>query len=224
MGSILIDPEAPPVSFAQTPLDATASPMMGPPRQPGRVRVADPRLATEVREAMPDIDVVMAPTPELDRLLQHIMKSLPPDEDNAPSYFEGGRISAEALDPLFHGARLLYGVAPWKKAQDTQALRLDIPALGAEGACLSVIGAMGESLGFVIFPSLRAFETLLELVAAECKHSRPCLPVRLPAVTPAQTGIQTPTHPDFSKTDGSKKGTSSPRHNHVPAHGMWLLS
>ncbi|MGH8194105.1 MAG: SEC-C metal-binding domain-containing protein [Woeseiaceae bacterium] len=52
--------------------------------------------------------------------------------------------------------------APWKSAADTQLLRLDIPELGVEGACVSIIGALGQSAGFIIFPSLMAFESFLD--------------------------------------------------------------
>ncbi len=34
---------------------------------------------------------------------------------------------------------------------------MDIPALGVEGACVSIIGALGESLGILVFDSYLAF-------------------------------------------------------------------
>jgi len=40
-----------------------------------------------------------------------------------------------------------------KVADDDQVLRVDIPQLGVEGACLSIIGALGESFGITLFPS-----------------------------------------------------------------------
>lgn len=48
-------------------------------------------------------------------------------------------------------------------------LRLDIPELGVEGACVSVIGALGQSVGLIIFPSLVAFESFLDAM----EESRP---------------------------------------------------
>ena len=50
----------------------------------------------------------------------------------------------------------LYRSAPWESACDDQILRDDIPDLN-EGACLSIIGALGESLGFVLFPSEKGY-------------------------------------------------------------------
>ena len=38
---------------------------------------------------------------------------------------------------------------------------MDIPTLGIDGACLSIIGQLGESRGVLIFPSLDGFERFL---------------------------------------------------------------
>jgi hypothetical protein len=169
VGHMIIDPKGPLVSFGETLLHAMAMPMVGPPRRPARIRVADARLADEVQKTAPDIDVVVEPTPELDRLLALMRESMSAEGDDDMSYFEGGRISGEAVDSLFHAAQLLYEISPWKAASDSQVLRLDIPALGVEGACVSVIGALGESLGFIIFPSCLAFERFYR--AAEAGNS-----------------------------------------------------
>jgi len=166
VASTLLDPEGPPVSFGDTLLDAMASPLAGPPRRPARLRVADARLAAEVREAVPDVEVVVAPTPELDRILQLMAESAPPEDEIDLSYFEGGGIPTQTIASLFGAAQLLFRVAPWKVADDSQLLRLDIPAFGVEGACLSIIGALGESLGFIVFPSLVAYEQFLDAAEA----------------------------------------------------------
>jgi hypothetical protein len=109
----------------------------------------------------PDIDIVVAPTPELQDLLEEMGASMPGQGEVGPSYFEDGRISAALVEMLFWAAEQLYRVAPWRGADDSQVLRLDVPALGVEGACLSVIGALGESLGFIIFPSLVAYDRFI---------------------------------------------------------------
>ena len=159
VGSRLIDPQEAPVSFGATLLEAMRTPMVGPSRRPRRVRIADARLAAEVRDAVPGMEVVVAPTPELDRLLQLMASSMPrAATEEGPSYFEGGRVRGARVEALFRAAAVLFGVAPWKVVDDHQVLRLDIPGLGVEGACVSIIGALGESLGVIIFPSLLAFE------------------------------------------------------------------
>jgi hypothetical protein len=74
---------------------------------------------------------------------------------------------------LFEAARLLYSVAPWKTASDDQILRMDIPQLGVEGACLSIIGALGQSLGFVVFPTLAGFEAFQEVAGKSSRSEGP---------------------------------------------------
>src|ERR1041385_5696591 len=52
--------------FARTLLAAMKEPMAGKPRRPSRIRVADAVLAAELEDVRDGIDVVVAPTPELD--------------------------------------------------------------------------------------------------------------------------------------------------------------
>jgi hypothetical protein len=160
----LVDPKGPPVAFGESLLDAMESPLVGPSRRPVQIRVANSALAAEAREVVPDIDVVVAPTPELDRVLHLMAKSLTGEGGEGPSYLEDGRIPTDTIEALFHAAQSLFRVAPWKVVDDSQVLRLDIPALEVEGACVSIIGGLGESLGIVIFPSLVAFDTFLDAV------------------------------------------------------------
>jgi SEC-C motif len=150
--------------FVQTLREAMQKPLIGPPRQPRRVRVADALHAAELRAALPDLEVTVAPTPELEAVGRDMARHLgasSPEEDTA-SYLEGGRIPATAVAGLFDAARLLFIIAPWKVTSDDQVLCVDIPELGIEAACLSIIGALGQSLGFILFPSLEGFEAFQE--------------------------------------------------------------
>src|SRR5512140_3491838 len=159
VGCLIEDPKAA-APFPETLRKAMQQPMVGSTRRPARVRVADPLHAAELRAAIPDVEVAVAPTPELDvvvrDLTDHLRESAPQEQE--ASYLDGGRIPAEAVDRLFGAAKLLYDIAPWKRATDDQLLRVDVPALGVEGACLCVIGALGENLGFLLFPSLDGYE------------------------------------------------------------------
>jgi hypothetical protein len=169
----LIDPNRPPVSFGETLLHAMASPLVGPPRRPKRIRVSDAHLAMELKGAVPDIEVVVAPTPELDALVAQMLASMSAAGGNGPSYFENGRIAADTVDSLFRAAEALFRLAPWELARDSDVLRLDIPALGVEGACVSIIGALGESLGMVIFPSHLAMERFLAGIGPDRLQAEP---------------------------------------------------
>jgi len=92
----------------------------------------------ELRETVPDIEVVVAPTPELDRLIDLMVASMLEGGGTGPSYFENGRVTEDTLASLFQAADTLFQAAPWKLARDSQVMRLDFPALGVEGACVSV--------------------------------------------------------------------------------------
>jgi hypothetical protein len=143
---------------------ALERPLAGSPRRPSRIRVADADLAAEVRAIVGnDVPIRVAPTPELDEVLESMIEAMPSDSDEEPSYLEGGRIPEEVVAELFGAAEYLYRVAPWRVATDDQVVRIDISDLGIEGACLSIIGALGESLGFLLFPSFGAYAAFTEV-------------------------------------------------------------
>jgi hypothetical protein len=140
IAAAILDRNQAPQSLARTLLDGFAKPMAGPPRRPRRIRVAHEEDAAEVRAAVgPTIEVVVAPTPELAAAVEAMAADLVGEAE--ASYFEGGRISADLVARLFAAGRVLQAAAPWKFASDEQTLRMDIPVLGVEGACVSIIGA-----------------------------------------------------------------------------------
>ncbi|HZL19611.1 MAG TPA: SEC-C domain-containing protein [Polyangia bacterium] len=158
VGYHLTDPKEP-ADLGSILLAAMERPIVGPPRQPARIRVASADMAASVRRAVGDgIDVSVAPTPELNEVLEHMRAGISGAEVDQ-SYLEEGRVSVETVADLFTAAELLYRVAPWKVMDDDQVVRVDIPRLGIDGACLSVIGALAESIGLLLFPSLEAFES-----------------------------------------------------------------
>ena len=164
VGHHLQDPKAP-VEFGATLTGAMERPLAGPPRRPARIRVATSRLAESVRRAAAsDLEIVVAPTPELDEVLEAMRRA--PQSDDAPdqSYLEQGRVSAETIADLFRAAELVYRMAPWKTMDEQQLVRVDVPRFGVSGACLSVIGGAGESFGLILFPSLEAFEAFASTV------------------------------------------------------------
>ncbi|MFQ5698048.1 MAG: YecA family protein [Myxococcota bacterium] len=167
VGQEVVAPEKVAGAVGQVLLETLEHPLSGPPRRPDRIRVADAALAAEVREALGnDTPVAVAPTPELDQLLEAMLESMPQPgegegEDDDESYLEDGRISPGQVADLFRSAEVLYRIAPWKVATDDRVLRMDIPALGVEGACVSIIGNLDESLGLVIFPSLSGYEAFV---------------------------------------------------------------
>ena len=104
---------------------------------------------------------------ELDAFLEHMIAPMPGDADYDGSYFAGGRVSAEAIEKLFTACRFLFEVEPWTVVDDKQVLRMDIPALDVDGACLSVIGQRdAESPGVLVFPSVHGFKQFLKATAS----------------------------------------------------------
>ena len=66
---------------------------------------------------------------------------------------------------LFITSAALFTITPWSFAAANQVLRMDAPALGVEGACLSIIGQLGQSRGVLIFSSRDGYEQFLEAAA-----------------------------------------------------------
>ena len=68
-------------------------------------------------------------------------------------------------------------------ADDNQILRLDIPALGVDGVCLSIIGQLGQNRGVLIFLSREDFKQFIEAAAkSDTSWAKRSLP---PATTTA---------------------------------------
>lgn len=78
--------------------------------------------------------------------------------DGVPSYLGDGEIPPAAVAELFSVAELLFRAAPWRHLRDQQIVQVDIPAYDVDGACLSVIGAAGETFGLLLFRSIEDFD------------------------------------------------------------------
>ena len=88
VGTEVVDPRAP-ASVTQILVRSMAQPLVGPPRRPTRIRVADAALAVELRAVVPDIDVIVAPTPELHAVLAQMAATMPAS-DEAGELSRGG--------------------------------------------------------------------------------------------------------------------------------------
>ncbi|MEA2465638.1 MAG: hypothetical protein QOJ98_3385 [Acidobacteriota bacterium] len=156
VGSMMMDPSTAP-SFAETLEQTISRPAEGPPRRPERIRVADAKLAKELRKSFGGIQVVVAPVPELDEAFEHLSGVLAESRPE-PSYLDDGEISPAAVAELFSVASVLFRTAPWRQVVDQQIVRVDIPEYGIDGACLSIIGAAGASFGLLLFRSVEDFD------------------------------------------------------------------
>ncbi len=152
------DPNEPMAPVSQDLRQKMLNPPFG--GRPGRIRLSDPGWAAEVRRALPGLDVVSGPTPELNEPLNQLIAHL---EETSPASYLEDHLSAEDMAALFTAAAALHRAAPWEMLDDDQLIEVDIPELGVQGACLSVIGALGESFGMILFPSRADYQRMLEV-------------------------------------------------------------
>ena len=138
--------------------NATERPMMGRPHAPQRVRVASPELAEALRAGQAGIEVVRAATPEIDAVVAAMREKVDADATLEPSYLSA-ELAPDAIAALFRAAAALFRARPWKIVpSDQNLLSITIAQLGVNDAALSVIGQMGQSLGFVVFSGVDDFE------------------------------------------------------------------
>lgn len=136
-------------------------PMYGKPHAPTRVRVASAELADALRSGHPGLDVVCAPTPELDEMLTLMREKMAEDGATEQSYLSP-EITPEAVAAFFKAAAL-FRAKPWKLEPDDQSLfSVTIEQLGMRDAAMSVIGQTGQSLGLILFSGIDDFEAYLD--------------------------------------------------------------
>jgi hypothetical protein len=151
-------------------------PMFGRPHAPDRVRVASPALAEALRAGQPDLEVVCAPTPEIDAILAAMRERMNDDAETEQSYLSPD-VGPAAVAAFFRAAAALFRAKPWKTVPSDQSLfSVSIEKLGVTDAALSVIGQMGQSLGLVLFSGIDDFEAYLEAADAMEHGEEPTMP------------------------------------------------
>lgn len=129
--------------------------------RPHRLRVNDALWAAEIDKLLPNHQVVLGQTRELDAVVDDLISSMAQGEEQT-SFLANGTLSADSMEALFKAAAALFRIAPWQYVFDEQLIEVDIPVLDVHGACLSIIGSLGESLGFILFASLYDYERMVE--------------------------------------------------------------
>lgn len=165
------------LSMAGESLSGTIDdPMLGPPHRPTRVRVASPELADALRAAHPSLDVVCAPTPELDRMLADMRETMSQGSPARQSYLSAG-IAPGAMASFFKAAAALFRARPWAVVPgDDCLLSVTIEPLGVRDAAMSVIGQMGQNFGFVLFSNVDDFEAYCDSADAFERGREPEIP------------------------------------------------
>jgi hypothetical protein len=156
--------------------EAMERPMWGRPHAPSRVRVSSPDLAAALREGQPGLEVVCAPTPEIDAVLATMREKIGEDAETEQSYLSP-EVSPEAVASLFRAAAALFRAKPWKVVPGDESLfSVTIEKLGVRDAALSVIGQMGQSFGLLLFAGLDDFEAYLDAADAMEHGEEPVTP------------------------------------------------
>ena len=166
------------VSFGDGLKAVMKQPTEGSPRRPARIRVAEERLADAVRGVVGgDVAVVVAPVPELDAAFAELAGVIGAPAP-VPTYLGGGAIPPAVVADLFAAASILFRIAPWRRVAEEQILRVDIPSIAIDGACLSIIGGADESFGLLLFRSLDAYDAFAAGPPAPGKKPRAAAAVR----------------------------------------------
>ncbi len=151
-------------------------PVFGKPHVPARVRVASSELAEALRAAHGAIEVICAPTPEIDDVLAAMREHMNEAGETEQTYLSPD-IGPDAIGAFFRAAAGLFRAQPWKTVPSDQSLlSVTIDRLGVRDAAISVIGQMGQSLGLILFSGIDDFEAYLEAAAAFEHGEEPTMP------------------------------------------------
>ncbi len=150
-------------------------PMIGRPHRPGRVRVASHALAYALRAGHPGIEVIRAPTPEVDAFVSAMRERMDETGPVNQSYLSPA-IGPEAIAAFFRAAAELFRAEPWKSAPGDHPLSITIDDLGVRDAALVIIGQQGESLGLILFSDIDDFEAYVEIAEAIAQGEEPTMP------------------------------------------------
>jgi hypothetical protein len=138
-----------------------ANPMCGG-SKPKRVRVASSELARVLRQSHPSMEIVCAPTPEIDAVLEHMRSTMgDATEQEEPAYLSPG-VTPAMMASFFNAAAALFRAQPWKIVPDDHSLiQITSEPLELHNAVICVIGQLGESHGVLLFECLSDFNAYI---------------------------------------------------------------
>jgi hypothetical protein len=130
------------------------------------LRLEDERLAERLRQRLgPERPVRVGATPELEAVLDSLVRFGEKRSTGARREKLAWKddAAAEARAGFYEAAARFERAEPWKVASDVQVLAVDVPALGWNGTCASILGAAEESFGLLLLRSLDDYVALLRL-------------------------------------------------------------
>jgi len=149
----MLRPDAPEDALAALLCKALAKPLAGPRSPPERLRVATDAHAKSVSAVLPGVPVSVAPVPEADAFLRHMGETMSGASPALADFRTSLRVEKAAAAALVAAAARFFRARPWTVLSDAQPVRLDVPELGAVGACAAVMGQAMQSWGLIVFAS-----------------------------------------------------------------------
>jgi len=140
----LVRPEQALARAAGLFLHATREPKSGPPRVPERLRISDDALASALRGSIGDVEVVVAPTPEIDEVVAAMTAHFadPEGRDAESVTFIGPDVTEDDVAAMFAAAARMYRAAPWASIPGDVCIGVSCDLLGLEDGAMVVVGQM----------------------------------------------------------------------------------
>jgi hypothetical protein len=138
-------------------------------QRPRRLRVADAVAVTALRDAFRDFEFVVAPTPEMDAVLDEIAAALA--EGGMRPWLDSGA-GAGTVAQLFSAAARLYRLAPWQHAGGADDMLLvGVPAFGIDEGWVGFLDDGGAVPGYLLFPTCDDLERYVAHAEADARGS-----------------------------------------------------
>jgi hypothetical protein len=177
LGTMTLEPGEAEESIIDHFLETTQSPLIGQPHQPERIRVAREDLARVLRhELSPAIQVVCAPTPEFDLLIEDMGEFMRQRQPESPSHLSAD-VTPEVMAGFFGAAANMYRAKPWTVLPADVPILVDVESLSLQGAALIVMGHGNQEFGFLLFASQTDFAGFLRAAKAMSPDVRPPMPL-----------------------------------------------
>jgi tetratricopeptide (TPR) repeat protein len=131
--------------------------------RPGRIEVADERLAVSLEQALAGtgVTVTVSPNlPELNEVLKHFgeymnKQPLPPNALDVPG------VTVEQMRAFAVAAGQFHAAAPWRHLTDEDLVKVEAPDVPPSLTHFTVMGGAGLTFGIGFYSSREEFEALL---------------------------------------------------------------
>ena len=158
-------PHAPtPEETLQTLLYTMAQPVMGQPRRPTTVQVADPDLHEYLLTKLHLLDVNVELCESLDELaevVEELQRGMA--AEGPPGHLSAPGVTPQMVESLFRSAAEFYKCEPWRRLSDYVPVQVHCPAFEKETVYAALMGHAGLTEGLAVFETLAAYDRMGEL-------------------------------------------------------------